>query len=443
MVCYVCHQSNWHERPDIHKERLLMICKECGNVAYKIATEEEKKMKDYYINEYRGKIGPLNLLTTSRKLNYVKEFLREFLESKKEQMIVGDVGCATGYLVDWFRRQGHKATGSEWTTTMRRFSEHFYGAPVTEELETKHKYDLITMYHTFEHMIEPDKKLTHYMSLLKEDGHILISTPQWFFYLEEPGGGAMKTIENFFHKDHINVYSETSLKNMFRTHGLEILKEDHITYGQTYLLKKGKFEDIVKEDWKKIDDNITKMKMAVEEYGKANKSGDVKGYRKALSYWPLFPEAYQGILHNTIIKKDTGRAEDVLKEGIKAMPDNVRLHALTANWLYQNERYEEAIKEYDWVLSKRLGEDFLMYRGWCLVQIGQPKEAMKSFNEAQQLNPEKWNEAMKWICKISSDQLTWDERAKKDLQKQFFNENKQKVVLDDPLFREKESVPSK
>jgi len=291
------------------------------------------------------------------------------------------------------------------------------------------------MYHTFEHMIEPDKKIAHYKSLLSEDGHMMISTPEWFTYLEEPAGQPIRTIELLFHKDHINAFSDTSLKNMFRISGLEIVKEDHIVYGQTYLLKKGKVSEIVKEDWHKVDANLTIIKKAIEAYTKANETADVKDYRKALDLWPAFPEVYQGILHNSPIKKDPGRAEDVLNEALKVMPENVRIHAIRANWLYQNERYEESLNEYNWVLDRRIGEDFLMYRGWCLFQLNKLKEAMKSFSESQQLNPEKWNEAMKWICSIASSQSTWDERAKKELAKKFFNENKQKIVLDDPLFK--------
>ena len=45
--------------------------------------------------------------------------------------------------------------------------------------------DFISMYHTFEHFMEPNKKLELYVSLLKDDGVMLISTPEWLNLLDE------------------------------------------------------------------------------------------------------------------------------------------------------------------------------------------------------------------------------------------------------------------
>ena len=454
MVCYCCSKEDWHKRNDVHKEMTFLICKNCGNACYEVDISKEQEMKDYYIKNYRGKIGPMNLLTTSRKLNYIKDFLKEYLKERctydqngklENPLVMGDAGCATGYIVDWFRRQGHKATGAEWTLTMRRFAEHFYGIPITEELQTNRKYDIIVMYKTLEHMMAPDEKIKHYRSLLKEDGHMLISIPRFFHYLEEPGGGSIKTKDLFFHKDHINIFSYTSVTNLFKAQGFEIVKENLITYGQSFLLKKTeKKQEIIKEDWKKVDADVTNVCKAIEHYNKGQQSRDIKDYRKALDAWPLFPEVYQGILHNTQVKKDIGRARDILTEALKVMPDNVRMHALKANWLYQNEAYAEALEEYNYIVKHRLGEDFLIFKGWCHLQLNQYPEAMEAMNQAHQLNPEKWSECMKWLCHIATTQPTWDERAKEELKEKFFLQNKDKIMPKDPLFDEepvKEASP--
>ena len=176
MICYVCASDNWYPvtvdrqvpggvpgetKPSpIHSTSKIIVCKNCGNACHEVDVTTEEKLKDFYRKEYRACPDTRNLMTTTRKLNYVMVFLRDFLKDKKG-LVIGDVGCATGYLVNAFRQLGHRATGSELTLTYRRFAEHYYGVPVTEELETKHRYDLIVIYHVLEHLMEPDKKLAH------------------------------------------------------------------------------------------------------------------------------------------------------------------------------------------------------------------------------------------------------------------------------------------
>ena len=149
MRCYICDKDDWASLKELKLEREMLVCKDCGNVCYHIEPDHEKKLKEYYDKEYRvAGINVKNITTTGRKMQHIDEFLSDFLKQKEKRspggqlqnpLICGDVGCATGYVVNWLRSRGHKATGSEWTTDMRRFAEHFYSIPITEELETKER----------------------------------------------------------------------------------------------------------------------------------------------------------------------------------------------------------------------------------------------------------------------------------------------------------------
>jgi 2-polyprenyl-3-methyl-5-hydroxy-6-metoxy-1,4-benzoquinol methylase len=369
MMCSICSTETWHSMGDINKARELLVCKTCGNVAYKVEPGDEEKLKDYYRKDYRKMPDFTNMITTTNKQNYIKVFLRDLMKGKKG-WVCGDVGCATGYLPAFFKSMGHKATGSEYTLGFRRFSEHFYGIPIPEELDTKHKYDLITLYHVLEHMTEPDKKLAHYVSLLAEGGHIMVSCPEWFDTLEEASGTVISTFENLFHKDHINVFSKQSLHNLFAKIGLEIVKEDHIQYGQTYLLKKGSVRARVNESWEEQVRKIETCKKAIELFR-------AKNYKEAVELWPRFPDAHIKLIFE-VHGKDPVRQEDMIKQAVPLIGDSVRFKASCAIWLYQHQKLEEALSLFNELLALKPAADFYVFRGFVLTGLKRHKDVLDS-----------------------------------------------------------------
>lgn len=402
MICYCCDQDNWHSLKELNPERELQVCKDCGNVAYKVDPADEERVKKYYRFEYRPMPTHENLMTTTRKLNYIKLFLSDFLKDKKG-LTTGDVGCATGYIVSWFRQNGHRATGCELTLTYRRFTEHFYGIPIPEELETKHKYDLISLYHVFEHLITPDKKLAHYVSLLADGGHVFVSTPEWLDVLEEASGSNMSTFQHLFHKDHINVFSRQSLQNVFAKSGLVIVKEDHLQYGQTYLLTKGEPKPIVKENWEEIVTKIVAQNTAIDLYKQ-------KKYKEATEVWPKFPEAWIRIAYEKH-GKDPLAQKETFDEAHKVVGDNVRLAMAHANWFYQNQYFKEAYEQLEWIVRVKPNEEIYKIMGECLAMLGNQVGAMAHYQRAHELNPILWQGMMDRICKHASSLPAWDERA--------------------------------
>lgn len=427
MKCSICDASNWHERKDINPNRPLQICKSCGNVQFLVDPGDEQKVKDYYRKEYRPAPNVGNLITSAHKQHYVRIFLADYLKGKKG-LVCTDIGSAIGYIPNFLRRLGHHATGVELTLTYRRFCEHFYGIPLTEEIDGRRKYDLITIYHVLEHLIEPDKKLAEYVALLKEDGRIMISTPEWFNVLEEASGSPISTLDHLYHHDHINVFSAQSIKNLFAKAGLVIEKEDHVQYGQTYLLRKAKEGEAagrINESWEKVSESLDLQKRAVELYIE-------KRYREAADVWPKFPDAYLKMIYELHLKTPD-KQEEIFVEALKAMPENSRMRLTYGIHAYQQERFEDAIREFLWVMERKPFEDVMMYLGWCYSHLGNPKEANKWFYRAADMNPQKWTEAMNWITNQCSKLPTWDESAMNAIKDQIAANAQTKIVPQDPI----------
>ena len=412
---------------DFSKEGEMLICKDCGFVGYRIEDDSEEKMKLFYKKEYRPAPTISNLITTNHKLQYVRVFLKEYLELIKDKKILfGDIGCATGYLLAFFKALGHTATGCEYTLTFRRFCEKWYGIPIPEELYKKKPYDLLSLYHVLEHMIDPLKKIREYSECLKEDGQFLISTPQWLNVLEEASGSPISTFEGLYPRPHINVFTENSLKNIFRKGGLEIVKEDHVQYGQTYLLKKGHPGDFVKEDYKVIEDKLRKTKLAIDTFKQKNDP------EKAIEIWPLFPEAWIDLIYNKTLK-DPQKQMEVYKKGQPLLKDNGRWNGAIGWWHFQHKRYEESLNHLRKLMALKPNEETAMLMGACFMESNQWDMAFSAYNEAQSINPQKWAESMSMMCKAASMCQTWDERALAQILKETSNNVKPPEFSDKEL----------
>ena len=349
------------------------------------------------------------MITTGHKQNYVRVFLKDFLASRQgTKMKVGDVGAATGYLLNFFRGLGHEVSGSELTLTYRRMSEHYYGIPLAEELEAKHRYDLIVIYHVLEHLVEPDKKLAHYASLLAEGGRILVATPEWFNYLEDASGQAAKSFDELFHKNHINLFSATSIQNLFRKAGLRAVKEDHLQYGQTYLLERdpgprNRETQITKEDWREVLRVMLLHEKGIRLYTEGK-------LRDAYELVPKFPEAWLAMIFGRCAK-DLAKQQDLIQEAEKHIGETARFLMARGHWYYQQGRLAEALADYGRVAAVKPNEDLFMFIGYAHAQAGRTRDAINCMQIAQSMDPRKWAEAQQWILNAVSQMPTWDERA--------------------------------
>lgn len=420
MKCYICDADKWKnityqvdgKSVPIHSKKNLHICQECGAAGHEVDPSEEARVKEYYRKDYRPQPALINLITTTHKVNYIRVLLQDFLREKQgTQMNVGDVGAATGYLLNFFRQLGHKVAGSELTLTYRRMSEHYYGIPLAEELETKHKYDLIVMYHVLEHLVEPDKKMAHYASLLNDGGHMLIATPEWFWKLEDDSGQSTVSFDVLFHENHINLFSRTAIQNLFRKSGMSVVKDDYQQYGQTYLLRKDseprKGEWLTKEDPREIERIMLLQRNAIDLFV-------AQRFREARRAYPNFPEAW---LLEIFLKcgKDLAKQTDLIAEAEPIVGHSIRFMTAKAQWLYQQGRLDEAIEGYRRGLSIRPNEDVLMFLGYALAQKNKPIEAIQAMQMAQAMDPRKWAEAQSWILAQVSRMPSWDERAAAEL----------------------------
>ena len=170
------------------------------------------------------------------------------------------------------------------------------------------------------------------------------------------------------------------------------------------MLKKGKVQPIVKEDWKKVLDIVTRQREAIRFYRE-------KKFKKAVDIWPEFPEAWINLIFGTY-GKDPSRQEDM----IQSLPDSLkktwRIQTAVAQWLAQMDRLDDAQKLWGASFVLRPNASALFIQAQLLVRLGRIQEAMPLFVQAQGWDPRLWTECQDWMSKAACSIPTWDERAK-------------------------------
>ncbi len=132
-----------------------------------------------------------------------------------------DYGCGRGVLLDAFRSLGHEAVGVE------RRDSPFQGTPGVlcgdfAELDLlPGSFDLIVLWHVLEHLDEPAGTLRQLHSLLRSDGRLVISVPNF-------GGQQSRMFRgNWFHLDlprHLVHFDTGSLSRTMDSAGFRVLR---------------------------------------------------------------------------------------------------------------------------------------------------------------------------------------------------------------------------
>jgi len=94
-----------------------------------------------------------------------------------------DVGCGGGFVVKAAKDQGFEAIGIDTYGDAINYGKKVLKAPVQNinlyNYKPKEKFDVITLNHVFEHITETEKFLKNIKGLMKKDGVLLLSSPNY------------------------------------------------------------------------------------------------------------------------------------------------------------------------------------------------------------------------------------------------------------------------
>jgi 2-polyprenyl-3-methyl-5-hydroxy-6-metoxy-1,4-benzoquinol methylase len=198
-----------------------VICKKCGLVYQNPRPTAETLQLEYTSSNYHARYKGVKSPNSTRAkteyyhCNYYVDFLSKYCDLSNCGTVL-DVGCSTGGLLRRMTELGWKALGIEPSHNYAEFAKTVYGLEVIEGLlentELPHStFDVIITTHLLEHLYNPLDSLRQLHSSLKDNGLLLISTPN----VLKPSGWYY----DLFHDVHLFLFSPNTLRMMLSIAG--------------------------------------------------------------------------------------------------------------------------------------------------------------------------------------------------------------------------------
>lgn len=397
----------------------MCLCSKCGFVTYPSIVENSEKMKEFYRKEYRPAPTVQNVFTGQRKLHYHAQFLSELFETwkkkKKTSPVIFEIGSAFGMFLRWMRDNFPKADvgGSELTLSFRRVAFHEYGLSLVEEFDDSKKYDLIASYKVLEHMPHPDRELRRYALALKDDGLLYISVPTWFHTMTNFGADGF-SLDYYYDKNHVNVWTRTLFETLLKKCGLEITKVDYVMYDATYLCKRNDelmTADPAYEDTTEIIQKLAAIKAASVAFDDGN-------FGEAMRLFPRYPDAIVAHYEKNRAAWHEKGFEVIDKEIIAPVVahshDVYRVSMFAADICMRYEQFQKAMDHLDRAAKQKPNDPGVIIAvGHVYRELANrskdPKEKLKAMLEARetarhlrQVSSQHSLEAITWIFADSS-----------------------------------------
>lgn len=231
MECFVCNNKKDFTPlfPGLCLEKNY-LCNKCGLV---FIPHNESYMSDYYERDGYFKHSPNIAL---KKIFVSKNLLRKQGFDRMKNIVsmvdidlhgksVLDVGCGYGEILFNFKKYYNcNVLGVEPSIETAKKGGDFFDIDIAptllEKLDSKNKFDLIICNHTLEHVDDPEKFISKFISLLSEDGHIYIEVPN---ILKPTGNFSLNT---FLYREHLQTFSRFNLYQFLSRLGFCVCRWD-------------------------------------------------------------------------------------------------------------------------------------------------------------------------------------------------------------------------
>ena len=166
--CNICNKNDY----DIlfTKNSLSVVrCRYCG-LKYTNPRLTEKELINLYSPKGKIKIDETFLKKIER---FAAKRFSEILRYKKRGRLL-EIGCAYGYFLNEAKKQGFEVYGVELSKQSISIAKKRYGIykifnGKLENLKTKDRFDAIALYHSLEHLPDPQRNLLIINKLLKKN----------------------------------------------------------------------------------------------------------------------------------------------------------------------------------------------------------------------------------------------------------------------------------
>lgn len=147
--------------------------------------------------------------------------IRSLSTSKKPNIL--DVGCGTGLFINLCRQQGIKATGIDFSEAGIKLAKdvdsHCFHQDFLKDIADS-CFDIVTMFDTVEHLINPEAFLKKSHFVLKKGGLLVLTTPRNDSLVCKIFG---KKWHLYIPPRHLHIFSSQSIRLLLEKQGFNIL----------------------------------------------------------------------------------------------------------------------------------------------------------------------------------------------------------------------------
>lgn len=187
------------------------------------------------IDYYNNKIIPFSIGGRRRK-----KTMPMLVDIHNQKVL--DIGCATGYIGAVLKKQGNYVVEIDIIKKDIVKAKKILDEAYVFDIETGNtiilgkNYDLIIMVEVIEHLFDPEKAISRFLPLLKPDGKILISTPNFvhlYNRLKVLLGILEYEEETVINKSHIHFFTYVTFKKLIIQLNLKIIAENFVILPET------------------------------------------------------------------------------------------------------------------------------------------------------------------------------------------------------------------
>lgn len=243
--CPCCKNSTFHSYLTTkdyflsQEEFTLVRCSVCDLVFTNPIPKPDKLPEYYNSPDYLShKVSKWSLTgfvyNVLRNINLARKFKMLSRFSKTGKIL--DIGQGTGEFLNYMKQKGWEVKGVEPNISARKFAIDHYNLSVVDESEIpdlpNHYFDLVTMWHVLEHVMNPGERLAQIKRILKGTGYLVVAVPN----LNSPD--SLKYKEKWAALDvprHLYHFTRETMTFLLNENGFDVISEYPLTLDAYYV----------------------------------------------------------------------------------------------------------------------------------------------------------------------------------------------------------------
>lgn len=189
--------------------------------------------KQYWLNHQNQDLGFPDIYSRARNdlIERNLHWLKTLLKYKLPPAKVLELGCSHGSFVALAKQTGYDSAGMEMSPWVVEFGKKTFDitvhtGPIENTSLAPQSFDVISLMDVLEHLPDPKATMQHCLNLLKEDGILLIQTPQFQEDMvhDDLVAANSRFLEQLKYDEHLFLFTKDSVAQMFRELGAEYIK---------------------------------------------------------------------------------------------------------------------------------------------------------------------------------------------------------------------------